>query len=1048
MPSNHSEVEVLGSVMKAKFAPSLFGAISIVSALSAGLSVMQVHAGETVFYVTEDGQPVSDLAITVDGKQKLIRSNGFISFDTKAGDHLVEFSQMGEWAGDAEFTTGDNQNAEVHVELVAGEALAEVNVFTENEAASGTLAGYLISEETDSGIVGAKVSLTNELETTTNQQGYFEFEVPRGAYEVLVDHKEYGKKKIRNLRVLANVATEINVNMSMSGDGIIEEVVAVGTYVADTVTAQERDASAVLDAIGSEQFSRFGDSNAASALKRVSGVTIADGKYAVVRGLNERYTTVTFNGANLPSPDPSRRVVPLDIFPSGLISGINVQKSATADRFSDSAGANIDIFSKESPQELSGKLKASLGVVDGLTGTSQEVQSTSGTEFFGFGSDDRELTSQAKSLANSENQVIAGNEAAELMDLSQLETEKKNIRPDMSIELSIGDVLSETEEGIFSYKWTGKYSNEWNLEESDRATYDPIGNGSIKEADEYKYERLTNDIMLATGLTLSYQGEESNLYSNTMMLRQTQNDNVLTKGIRGENRDFIIEKEFAWREREFLMQQFVGNHYLPMEKFFNLETDIDWALTISQASLNSPDTRSYEFFGPANIATDEVFNPLAMDYTQESDLSEENDPVREFSELTDDSTDVYLKANTLFLATDNYELKAKYGFSTFSRKRIADSYTYQYEIATDNQELPADLENNQTISDILTDDAFLNGIYNAKSNTNYENSYEGEWDYSAFFIQPRFEMYDLVSAEIGVRLEDSKMTLETKKDPNTGSNVTADVSDNDAYTSLNITYHLLEDVQARFAYYNSINRPDFREVAPAQFTDPVSGNLYQGNPRLISSKIDNLDLRFEYYFSDNESITAAVFRKDFTDIIERTVSIVSGSSNSTVYRYDNGGNAYAQGLELGFSKDIAFDSSFVGLRLSGNTTLIDSEVEALNASGNVSATRQMQGQPEMLANLQIEADELESGREYTLVLNYTGESLNSVSANEQLPDFMKASRAVLDISFKQPIIFDELEVKASIKNITNSEVLIEQGGRMVKKYKPGSEFKLGVTYNF
>ena len=220
--------------------------------------------------------------------------------------------------------------------------------------------------------------MSKGLYVVTDQQGYFEFEVPRCSYEVLVDHQEYGKKKIRNLRVLANVATEINVNMSMSGDGIIEEVVAVGTYVADTVTAQERDSSAVLDAIGSEQFSRFGDSNAASALKRVAGVSIADGKYAVVRGLNERYTTVTFNGANLPSPDPSRRVVPLDIFPSGLISGINVQKSATADRFSDSAGANIDILSKESPEAFRGKLKASLGFVDGLTGSSQEVQSTSG----------------------------------------------------------------------------------------------------------------------------------------------------------------------------------------------------------------------------------------------------------------------------------------------------------------------------------------------------------------------------------------------------------------------------------------------------------------------------------------------------------------------------------------------------------------------------------------------------------------------------------------------------------------------------------------------
>jgi TonB-dependent receptor len=1034
--------------MKSKFAPSLFGAISFVSALTAGLSVMQVHAAETVFYVTEDGKPVSDLAITVDGKQKLVRSNGFISFDVEAGDHQVEFSQMGEWAGETEFTLTADQNAEVQVELVAGEALADVNVFADGDVATGTLSGYLISKETDAGIVGAKVSLSQGLETVTNQQGYFEFEVPRGAYEVMIEHSEYGQKKIRNLRVLANVATAVNVDLSMSGDGIIEEVVAIGTYVANTVTAQERDSSAVLDAIGSEQFSRFGDSNAASALKRVSGVTIADGKYAVVRGLNERYTTVTFNGANLPSPDPSRRVVPLDIFPSGLISGINVQKSATADRFSDSAGANIDILSKEAPEAFRGKLKASLGFVDGLTGSSQEVQTTSGMEFLGYGSDDRELSSQAKSLSSADNKVATGADAADLLNLSQLETEKQSIRPDMSLELSLGDVITETDSGVITYKWTGKYSNEWNIEESERASYLPVGNGDIKEADEYIYERLTNDIMLATGLTLSYQGEDSNLYSNTMMLRQTQNDNVLTKGIRGETRRFMIEKEYAWREREFLMQQFVGNHYFTMESFFGLETDLDWALTVSQASLNSPDTRSYDFFGPKDIATDETFNPLAVDYTSVSDLSEENDPTREFSELTDDSTDLYLKANTLLVSTDNYEIKTQYGFSAFSRKRVADNYAYQYELATSNDELPTEFENNQTISNILTDDVFLTGVYDAKSNTNYKNSYEGTWDYSAFFIQPKFEIYDLVSAEFGLRIEDSKMSVATKKDPNTGSNVTADVSDNDAYISLNVTYHLLEDVQARFAYYNSINRPDFREVAPAQFTDPVSGDLYQGQSRLTSSTVDNLDLRFEYYFSDNESMTAAAFRKDFTDIIERTVDVVSGSTGGTIYRYDNGGDAFAQGIELGFSKDISFENSFVGLKISGNTTFIDSEVDALNASGNVSSTRQMQGQPDMLANLQLEADELASGREYTLVLNYTGESLDSVSAKEQLPDFMKASRAVLDISFKQPIIFDELEIKASIKNITNSEVLIEQGGRMIKKYKPGSEFKLGVTYNF
>ena len=148
---------------------------------------------------------------------------------------------------------------------------------------------------------------------------------------------------------MPGVPVDLNVEVGMSGNGVIEEVVAVGTYVADSATSQERDASAVLDSIGGEQMSRFGDSNAASALKRVAGVTIADGKYVVARGLNERHTSILLNGASLPSPDPSRRVVPLDLFPSSVIDGIDVQKTATPDVYADSTGSTVSLSTKKFP---------------------------------------------------------------------------------------------------------------------------------------------------------------------------------------------------------------------------------------------------------------------------------------------------------------------------------------------------------------------------------------------------------------------------------------------------------------------------------------------------------------------------------------------------------------------------------------------------------------------------------------------------------------------------------------------------------------------------
>ena len=307
---------------------------------------------------------------------------------------------------------------------------------------------------------------------------------------------------------------------------------------------------------------------------------------------------------------------------------------------------------------------------------------------------------------------------------------------------------------------------------------------------------------------------------------------------------------------------------------------------------------------------------------------------------------------------------------------------------------------------------------------------------------PRFELYDVFSVEVGARFEDSLLEVETAGD----IPVIAKVDDNDVYPSINSTFSVGEGSQIRFAYSTSVNRPDFREVAPAQFTDSVSGDRYEGNKFLKNSEITSIDLRFEHYFSDDESVNFAIFRNDFKDAIERTSDVISGSSNEILYSFDNNGDAFSQGIEVSASKNIEMDS--MGLRLSGNAAYFDTEIDIYTDSGNFDRTRRMQGQPDLLGNIQLALDEYDSGREYTLVMNYTGESLSAVTVVSGLDDEYREARMVMDANFKQPLLDDQLSLKVSLKNLTDSEVKETQNSKITKRYKTGREVSLGVSYQF
>ena len=972
----------------------LAGAISMIS--------MSALAGEAVFYITEEGEAVNDISVTVDGKKKLVGKNGFVSFDLKGGNHQVELNQFGEWVGDFEFNASAKQNAEVQIEMIAGEAVQEVSVYTpgqEENVALGKLSGYLESDETGGGVEGARISIEGtDLSVITDGEGYYELEIPRGEYSLNVAHPNYGNREVKNLRVIANVATNVNLNMSMSGDSMIEEVVAVGSYIPSTATAQQRDSSAVLNAIGSEQMSRFGDSNAASALKRVAGVSLVGGQYAVIRGLKGRYISSTLNGLGMPSTDPMRRDVPLDLFPASVLGGIEIQKSYTPDLPGDTTGGSIRMKTKGLPDDETSKVSVSLGFNSQVTGKDVISYNGSDTDFIGMDDGLREVPGSVDSSTNGGNTTTGLSNAtrAELLNSFENSYNTKDVTamPNASVSYSFGGF---TEDEEYSYYGALEYKSKWSSREN-AVINDTSGN--------YDYERSKYNVDLTgyfvTGFETDSGGE---VLSKTIFLRKTDDTTRNTVGIDDEDIN-IDETTLQWVERQFFSQQFSGMSYL------NESHTLDWRVGLSNTSRYEPDRRTYQY-------RNDQFSPSTFE--------------RRFSDLSELSLDAGVDHTFEMTTNDGDLFKVKTGLLVSQKDREVELARYSLSGSEGGADLTSDLE---TILDAGNSSYILNGT------TAGTDSYKAFESMLAVYQSYEYELGDSWVFLAGARLEDASQELTYAR--SSSSNSSLDTSE--VLPVISATWKPADEWQFRIGSSTTVARPGLTELSQSSSYDPETDDQMFGNPDLELSTITNLDFRAEYYFTDSESISLALFNKAIDKPIERTIEDGSGSA-SDGYTFKNSQSADLLGVELDFRMDVVDTDDYSGF-LSGNFAWVDSEVtldaQSANLEGNT--TRELQGQSETLANIQFGMDHLLTGQTFTVLANYFSDRIDGVSRGA-VPHEYEKGRISLDFVYKWEVS-EDLTVKGKASNLTNEPVEYTQGDRVIESYETGIDATVGIDYVF
>lgn len=1023
-----------------------FSQIGAAAVLICSSALVQA-ADELVVQVSRVGASAAGLTVVLDGEvSKPLDAGGFAYFDLASGAHSVQILDGGRTLHSFRFNTADGQLADVLVTLNAeSEASTSVESYFAAETAAqrsravtGRLTGRV--ESRGAPVVGAVVALSGGVERSavTDQNGVYALEAPRGIYSLSISHPDLGTQKVDDYRVIASAEKQSDFVLRSPaaaqslaiGVPQLEEVTVIASLPAGGMQDSERFATNVINTLDVEQLARFGDTDVAASVIRVPSVTVQDDQFVFIRGLGDRYVSSTLNGATLPSTNPTKRSVPLDLFPSSMVEQLDIRKSYLASMPGESTGGNLEINTRTFPNERGGSLSLQLGYVDGVTLDDAYVDPASG-DFDVFGWDDG--ARQRPAIAYAVAQALQYSDyygAAVERELGKLganaitdgfQYDTETATPDLSMGANYGDVFDLPDWGAeFGFFVAGNYKNERGVRKDGiRRTYGGVDASLL--LDDYTFEQFDNDVDASGLLSLGLNIGASSFTANTIVSRVTSESVRVEEGFDGDELNPSISWSIEWEERQFISQQLAGEHILGDDESWTL----NWQLTGSRAERYAPDRRDVRFDLQGN---DGIYNLQVPELT------------RRYDDLVDDNLDGSVDANYLF-SNGNLESSLTFGVNGISRERDSDSDTYGFGgglLAID------DNAPNLAVSDVVNSDT-ITGVsstgFSFQDKTLPSDSYDAEMDLNSVYVS-----YDALwnlkyQLVVGVRYEEFEQITDTFSLSGDQGPQQSVLAENSVLPSLSFNWFITDEQQLRFGISRTVARPDFKETSNATFYDREFNFRVRGNPNLQVSDVTNYDVRWEKYWSDQESLSVALFYKDMTDPIERVVQPASGTAGNS-RTFQNAESGEVLGVEIDGRKDFALDDSFTrSFFVATNASLIDSEVTLQNAS-----TRNLQGAPDYTFNLIVGYDDIAQGHELTLLMNQSGETIVDVGVSGQ-PDVILEPRMDVNLVYRYSLS-DTFTFRVKLENLLDSELEFTQGGNIFQSYKRGYEVKAGFDWEF
>ena len=864
---------------------------------------------------------------------------------------------------------------------------------------------------------------------------------------------------------------------------VMEEVVISGRQrsAADDILNERIESEVVSDLISADQISRVGDSTVSTALRRLPGVTLVGDQFIYIRGLGERYSSTTVNGAYVPSPDLTRNVIPMDLFPSEIVGSLSIQKGYSADQPAAFGGGNVDIRTRTIPEDF--EFNVQFGI-----GTNSE-SSDDGIDYRGGSDDDLGTDDGTRALPGEIRDAIQtyrGNISQTailntlLMDgqphtpeeAQQINRElatslyrdvdfrSKSMEPDKSIEISAGNswYLGDSEQWKVGVLGLGDYSDSWrNRERTIRSVSDPAN-----DVDEQM--RTTNQVVLTGSLGVGIDfAEEHRVEATGIFLRNTEDDASLTVG---HNFNFpqssglgLRNYRIRFEERELELLQFRGTHTVGDATLDMLGDWLGFARGVGIDWYYSDATTTTDIPSEIQFSARDVVDPDTNETISTSIRSSLSAAEYRFTDLEDSATSYGWQLAVPFSPGD-HSVEISGGYDYYEKGR---GYL-QTQLQLGSTSAPGGVLAG-TPGQVFTDANILdplNGFGLTIGGTGTESYLAGEtvdaaWGKVDATFNDRFRVTAGLRWEDFERLAIPVDPLEFDLNPGIIPIPDEDLADfatvdDDYYPSLALTWmqpgFWAEDFQLRLGFSETVARPDLREISDAIYIDPLTEARIQGNPDLEDANLTNFDLRAEWFFASGDNFTASLFYKDIDSPIETVEQ--AGTDDNVVLSFINAESAEIYGVEFEGLKGLGFltgggwsDAFFVA----GNLTLSDSEITIGSAAPNLTHDkRPMTQHSDVMVNFQLGYDSPDTRHSAALAYNMYSERI-FFAGRFGADDAREQPFNSLDLTYSfHPT--GKMILKLRLQNLLEEDLVIEQGGVDILTQTIGLTTKVDFTYRF
>lgn len=911
-------------------------------------------------------------------------------------------------------------------------------VSTLSFAQTGTIRGTIKDNKNNEDLIGATVQLAGTTTgAVTDVNGFFSIsKVPAGKVTLVLTYVAYKRKEIKDVTVETDKVTEVNTTMEDEAT-LLQEVKIVAQKQTNTeisVISEIKASQNIVSGISAQQIARTLDRDAAQVVKRVPGITIVGDRFINIRGLNQRYNNVMLHNALTPSMETDVKSFSFDIIPSSQIDRLLVFKSPSAELPGEFAGGVVKIFTKNIPEQNS--IVFDYGTTFRLGTTFNEFKHPEqGPNYWtGFNNNYQNLPSRfPKSLSNAPSAEV---EIAGRSLRNNWTTSSQTALPDQRFSLIINNKFDIGRVKVGNVTALN-YSDARTTFQIMRKDFNENSGGQESAIYQYNDNQFNRNIRVGALFNWAFKLSDNHSIEIKNLYNQMSTGSYVNRtGRNNESAVTIDNGSFDQVYRGVYTGQLTGKH-----AFNSKRTQIDWVAGYNQSYRDQPDYRRFRSDVDQSSGQKTIYVPMG---------AAASFFLGRFSSRMDESA-MTGSANLTQKVGENIEIKAGVFYESKDRTFKARNLGYVRTSRTNPEILNGSITNLFSPQNINNNDGIR-----LDEQTNFSDSYNAANELMAGYVSANVPLTKKINLIAGLRYETNTQKMNSAELNGTPIRVSYPV--NKLLPSANLTYNLSEKQLFRLAFGQTINRPEFRELAPFAFYDFDYNIVYKGNPNVQTATIDNYDLRYEWYPTPTEIVSFAGFYKNFTNPIEVIVVPGAGSGGAKTFTFANAKNSVSSGLELEIRKgfgSLTSNPTLQKMSLLFNAALIFSKVKLGTLGLGQSDNRPLQGQSPYILNVGFNYNDTQKDLQINVLYNVIGRRIFAAGF-DGYPDIYEMPRNILDVTFSKAI-GSRWTIKGGVTDILNqTNVLLQDGNgdkkfdrnndQLIQTYRPGQAFQLGFSY--